>query len=248
MGGDADISRPPSAIENPGLDENLNGHSTSDGNHYTIQVSNANGYLCHIHLECVFRCDPSYLFSIFTNPDNTRIFRDIKEVTSRTVLDDSTPGLKVVEVEQLGEAKILWLTQRFRTLLKVTEDARDPKKLVTTFSLIRSDILSRFNGCWTITPREDVSQKESCTCTFAVLEQDILPAGVPAFLKHVPVLGHALRGISVRAVKRLVEDIDRVIDQKNMGVDVLSNFNSRLSVGPTAHAVVLDDSEEEDDR
>jgi hypothetical protein len=40
------------------------------------------------------------------------------------------------------------------------------------------DILSRFNGCWTITPREDVSQKESCTCTLAVLEQDILPAGV----------------------------------------------------------------------
>jgi hypothetical protein len=30
--------------------------------------------------------------------DNTRIFRDIKEVTSRKVLDDSTPGLKVVEV------------------------------------------------------------------------------------------------------------------------------------------------------
>jgi hypothetical protein len=57
-------------------------------------------------------------------------------------------------------------------------------------------------------------------------------AGVPAFLKHVPVLGNALRGISVRAVKRLVEDIDRVIDQKNMGVDVLSNFDSRLPPPP----------------
>jgi hypothetical protein len=32
------------------------------------QVSNANGYLCHIRLESVFRCDPNYLFSIFTNP------------------------------------------------------------------------------------------------------------------------------------------------------------------------------------
>lgn len=99
------------------------------------QVSNANGYLCHIHLESVFRCDPSFLFSIFTNPgkapeftfhmiwlledlfssnatckgrlrilvcaetaDNTNIFRDIKEVASRKVLDDSTPGLKIVEV------------------------------------------------------------------------------------------------------------------------------------------------------
>jgi hypothetical protein len=42
------------------------------------------------------------------------------------------------QVEQLGEAKILWLTQRFRTLLKVTEDARDPQKLTTSFALIRS--------------------------------------------------------------------------------------------------------------
>jgi hypothetical protein len=50
-----------------------------------------------------------------------------------------------LQVEQLGEAKILWLTQRFRTLLKVTEDARDPKKLVTTFALIRSV------GSWRLT-------------------------------------------------------------------------------------------------
>ena len=30
-------------------------------------------------------------------------------------------------------------------------------------------------------------------------------AGIPSFLKHVPVLGDVLRNISVRAVKRLVE-------------------------------------------
>ncbi len=30
-------------------------------------------------------------------------------------------------------------------------------------------------------------------------------AGIPSFLKHVPVLGDVLRGISVRAVKRLCE-------------------------------------------
>jgi hypothetical protein len=30
--------------------------------------------------------------------DNTKIFRDIKEVASRRVLDETTPGLKIVEV------------------------------------------------------------------------------------------------------------------------------------------------------
>ncbi len=33
----------------------------------------------------------------------------------------------------------------------------------------------------------------------------VLGAGAPAFLKHVPLLGGALRGICVRAVKRMVE-------------------------------------------
>lgn len=33
----------------------------------------------------------------------------------------------------------------------------------------------------------------------------LVHAGIPSFLKHVPVLGDVLRNISVRAVKRLVE-------------------------------------------
>lgn len=70
--------------------------------------------------------------------DNTGIFRDIKKVTSRTVLEEDTKGLKVVEVEQMGEVRILWKMVQFRTLLKVTEDARDPENLTTQFELIRS--------------------------------------------------------------------------------------------------------------
>ena len=70
--------------------------------------------------------------------DNTGVFRDIKRVTSRTVLSEQPDGLKVVEVEQMGEVRILWRTVQFRTLLKVTEDARDPEELTTAFDLIRS--------------------------------------------------------------------------------------------------------------
>lgn len=41
----------------------------------------------------------------------------------------------------------------------------------------------------------------------AILEQEVLPRGVPPFLARVPVLGGLLRGASLRAIKRLVEDM-----------------------------------------
>jgi hypothetical protein len=40
-----------------------------------------------------------------------------------------------------------------------------------------------------------------------LLTEGFVVTGAPAFLKHVPLLGGALRGICVRAVKRLVEVI-----------------------------------------
>ena len=43
-----------------------------------------------------------------------------------------------IQVEQIGEAKVLWKKREFTTLLKVDEDERDPNKLKTSFSLIRS--------------------------------------------------------------------------------------------------------------
>ena len=59
-------------------------------------------------------------------------------MTSRTVLREQTDGLKVVEIEQLGEVKILWHAIQFRTRLNITEDPRNPELLTTTFELIRS--------------------------------------------------------------------------------------------------------------
>ena len=43
-----------------------------------------------------------------------------------------------LQIEQLGEVKILWHMFEFKTLLEVLEDARDPANLVTTFKLLSS--------------------------------------------------------------------------------------------------------------
>lgn len=202
----------------PEADPKLAGESveTGKGDRYHIKVSNAKGYLCHIHMESNYECPPEWLFAIFTNPDNTGVFRDIKKRGKRKVLELDPAGRKIVEVEQIGEAKVLFKSREFTTLLKVDEDARNPEELRTAFTLIRSDILSRFNGCWSLAP---IRNKEGTEVigTAATLEQDILPAGAPAFLKHVPLVGGALRSICVRAVKRMVEDLDAVLDRVKKG-------------------------------
>lgn len=48
------------------------------------------------------------------------------------------PGYKVIEVEQCGELRVLWISRVFRTYLDVTEDARDAECLKTDFKLLRS--------------------------------------------------------------------------------------------------------------
>lgn len=44
----------------------------------------------------------------------------------------------VVQVEQLGELRVLWITRSYSTWLTVTEDARDPARLVAIFDLLKS--------------------------------------------------------------------------------------------------------------
>ncbi|CAK0785742.1 hypothetical protein CVIRNUC_008953 [Coccomyxa viridis] len=209
---------------------------------YDIKVSNASGYLCHIHLESTYDCPPQTIFRIFTNPDNTGVFRDVKKRGKRRVLELDPAGRKIVEVEQIGEAKVLWKRREFTTLLKVDEDERDPNNLITAFSLIRSDILSRFNGSWSLQPILN-EEETHVVGTRAVLDQDILPAGAPAFLAHVPILGGALRGICVRAVKRLVEDLNKALDRIRSGEPI----ESVLTPPQPVQSHVLDDDMDSED-
>jgi hypothetical protein len=48
------------------------------------------------------------------------------------------PGFKLVEVEQCGELRVLWIHRVFKTYLDVAEDERDADCLKTEFTLLRS--------------------------------------------------------------------------------------------------------------
>ena len=84
------------------------------------------------------------------------------------------PPVLRAQIEQVGESRILWRTQEFATLLNVIEDSRDAEHITTSFELIQSDILGKFNGLWTLTPLHEDGEVVGCR---AVLDQDLLPKG-----------------------------------------------------------------------
>ena len=52
----------------PPVPAGLAGTSAAQKDHYTLSVSNAAGYLCHIHLEARYDCSPETLFGVLSNP------------------------------------------------------------------------------------------------------------------------------------------------------------------------------------
>ncbi|GLI69833.1 hypothetical protein VaNZ11_014513, partial [Volvox africanus] len=105
--------------------------------------------------------------------DNSALFRDIKRVGARHVLR-TEPQYKEVQVEQLGDMKVLWIHRTYSTWLHVTEDARDPEHLRITFDLNKSDVLSKFNGRWDLRPIRDPATGQVVGCR-GELNQDVLP-------------------------------------------------------------------------
>lgn len=197
------------------MPESQRGTSIARGKQYQATVSNAAGYLCNIRVDCEFDVPPKFVFDVFCHPDNAGAFRDIKRVGYRKVVEAS-PGFKRVEVEQCGELRVLWICRVFRTYLDVTEDAREPECLRTEFSLLRSDILSRFHGSWELRPVRDAASGAVTGCR-AALTQDILPKGVPTFFAHLPVLGGLLRRVSLNTISRLMDDIVYIVKKYKAG-------------------------------
>lgn len=82
------------------------------------------------HLNGVVAAHPCFTVCHTHNPP------DPARTPSQVV--EAAPGFKRVEVEQVGELRVMWVCRSFKTYLDVTEDARDPECLRTEFSLLRS--------------------------------------------------------------------------------------------------------------
>lgn len=181
-----------------------------------IKVSVPKGSLCKLSVEVDVGLPPDAVYNIVIDPDNKRVFKNIKEVISRRVLLDE--GLRqVVEVEQAALWRFLWWSGTISVHVIVDQNREDHSM---KFTQVKTGFMKRFEGCWRVKPV--FVDEKSCfpfkpktwdeyySCTGGKgrigskvsLEQLIQPAIVPP-----PPISWYLRGITSRTTEMLINDL-----------------------------------------
>ncbi|XP_038692267.1 uncharacterized protein LOC119990431 isoform X2 [Tripterygium wilfordii] len=181
-----------------------------------IKVTVPKGSLSLLNVKVNVGLPPDEVYNIVTNPDNKRIFKNIKEVVSRKVLIDE--GLRqVVELEQAALWKFLWWSGTISVHLLVDQNRQDHSM---KFKQIKTGFMKKFEGCWRVGPAfvdekmclpfkpKTLADYYSCTGgkgrigSNVILEQLIQPAIVPP-----PPISWYLRGITTKTTEMIIHDL-----------------------------------------
>ncbi|XP_059448599.1 uncharacterized protein LOC132179832 [Corylus avellana] len=181
-----------------------------------IKVSVPKGSLCNLNVKVNVGLPPDAVYNIVTDPDNKRVFKNIKEVLSRRVLVDE--GLRqVVELEQAALWRFLWWSGTISVHVIVDQNREDHSM---KFKQVKMGFMKKFEGCWTVEPVfvdeklcfpfKPKTWKDYCACSGGKgrvgskvsLEQLIQPAIVPP-----PPISWYLRGITSRTTEMLINDL-----------------------------------------
>uniref|UniRef100_A0A0A9CGR3 DUF220 domain-containing protein n=1 Tax=Arundo donax TaxID=35708 RepID=A0A0A9CGR3_ARUDO len=181
-----------------------------------IKVTVPEGSLCNLNLKFKAGLPPDAVYNIIIDPENKRVFKNIKEVISRKVLLDEG-SRQIVEVEQAAIWKFLWWSGILSVHVFVDQNR---KNHCVKFKQGRTGFMRKFEGCWRIEPLfvdKDVChpldphtlvEYESCTSgrgrvgSAITLDQLIEPALLPP-----PPISWYLRGITTRTTEMLVNDL-----------------------------------------
>lgn len=181
-----------------------------------IKVNVPKGSLCNLNVKFKVGLPPDAIYNIVIDPDNRRVFKNIKEVISRRVLVDE--GLRqIVEVEQAAIWRFLWWSGTISVHVLVDQNRRDHS---VRFKQGKTGFMKRFEGCWNVEPLfvdeqlcfpykpETWADYDSCTGgkgrigSIVKLEQLIQPALLPP-----PPFSWYLRGITARTTEMLIHDL-----------------------------------------
>ncbi|KAK4785829.1 hypothetical protein SAY86_002518 [Trapa natans] len=181
-----------------------------------IKASVPKGSLCNLRVKTDIGLPPDAVFNIVIDPDNKRVFKNIKEVISRKVLVDE--GLRqVVEVEQAAIWKFLWWSGTISVHVLVDQNRADHSM---KFKQVKTGFMKKFEGCWTVepvfvdehlcSPHKPTTWEDYNSCTGGKgrvgsrvsLDQLIQPALVPP-----PPISWYLRGITTKTTEMLIHDL-----------------------------------------
>ncbi|KAL5201540.1 hypothetical protein ABZP36_035894 [Zizania latifolia] len=181
-----------------------------------IKVTVPEGSLCNLNLKFKAGLPPDAVYNIIIDPENKRVFKNIKEVISRKVVLDEG-SRQIVEVEQAAIWRFLWWSGVLSVHVFVDQNRRNH---TVKFKQGRTGFMKKFEGCWKIEPlfvdKEACHPLDPCTleeygsCTNGTgrvgssitLDQLIEPAMLPP-----PPFSWYLRGITTRTTEMLVNDL-----------------------------------------
>lgn len=184
--------------------------------HAEIKVSVPKGSLCNLKVNVNVGLPPDAVFNIVIDPDNKKVFKNIKEVISRKVLVDEGHR-QVVELEQAALWRFLWWSGTIAVNVLVDQNREDHSM---KFKQLKTGFMKKFEGCWTVEPLfvdekacfpfKPKTWPEYCSCSGGkgrlgskvTLEQLIQPAIVPP-----PPISWYLRGITTRTTEMLINDL-----------------------------------------
>ncbi|KAF8102230.1 hypothetical protein N665_0199s0006 [Sinapis alba] len=205
-----------------------------------IKVSIPKGSLCNLKAEVDVGLPPDAVYNIVIDPDNRRVFKNIKEVLSRKLVVDE--GLRqVVEVEQAALWRFLWWSGTISVHVLVDQNRADHSM---RFKQVKSGFMKRFEGSWKVKPLfvdehmcdrlkpKTLEEYEQCTGgkgrigSKVTLDQLIQPAIVPP-----PPISWYLRGITAKTTEMLIHDL----------LAETANIRKRLATGETDDTQLLDE-------
>lgn len=218
----------------------------------TIQVSVPKGSLCNLNAEVDVGLPPDAVYNIVIDPDNRRVFKNIKEVLSRRVLVDEGQR-QVVEVEQAALWRFLWWSGTISVHVLVDQNREDH---TMNFKQHKAGFMKRFEGNWKVDPIfvdehlcdpfKPKTLQDYMACTRGKgrigskvsLDQLIQPSIVPP-----PPISWYLRGITTRTTEMIVTDLvaeaarirgvarkdylDETIDRDKQGYDIKERWALR---------------------
>ncbi|KAK7361852.1 hypothetical protein VNO77_03937 [Canavalia gladiata] len=181
-----------------------------------IKVTVPKGSLCNLDAEVDVGLPPDAVYNIVTDPDNRRVFKNIKEVISRKVLVDEGHR-QVVDLEQAAIWKFLWWSGTISINVLVDQNRKDHSM---KFKQTKSGFMKKFEGCWRVEPLfvdeamcfpfKPMTKEDYNACTRGKgrigskvsLQQILQPAIVPP-----PPISWYLRGITARTTEMLITDL-----------------------------------------
>lgn len=191
-----------------------------------IEVTVPKGSLCHLDATAQVGLPPDAVFDIVIDPENKNVFKNIKEVKYRKILEDEGHR-QLVEVEQAAIWRFLWWSGTISVRVFVEQDRRNH---TMKFHLAKEGFMKKFEGSWRLEPLfvdqeacviskpTTLEEYESCShgkgrvASLIKLEQLVQPALVPP-----PPISWYVRGITARTTEMMVEDLQAEVKRIREG-------------------------------